>query len=137
MTSKEIAEIQSMTPADKILPLIFKNGSKITEIGLSCGNCGGDVEQQHIRGAAAPTNEHTIAYSGFGLCYACKNVTPFDCRFIDDGTFLVKTKDGWSWSRITRDDPGLLVMACRYLRTLVAGRRGDSGRSQGNKDNDV
>jgi hypothetical protein len=124
MTSKEIAEIQSMMPAREMLPLIFRNGSKITEIGLSCGNCGADVKQQHIRGDACPTNEHTIAYSGFGLCYACKNVTPLECRFVDDGTFLVKTKDGWTWNRITRDDPGLVVIAWRYLRSLVANRRG-------------
>jgi len=124
MTNKEIAEIESMTPADKILPLIFKNGSKITEIGLSCGNCGVDVKQQHIRGAAYSTNHHTIAYSGFGLCYACKTVTPIECRFIDDGTFLLKNKDGWVWNRITPEDLGLFVIAWRYLRSLVACRRG-------------
>lgn len=124
MTSKEIAEIESMTPADKIFPLIFKNGSKINEFWLSCGNCGVDVKRQHIRGAAYSTNHHTIAYSGFGLCYACNTVTPIECRFVDDGTFLLKTKDGWAWNRIIRDDPGLVVIAWRYLRSLVAGRRG-------------
>jgi hypothetical protein len=124
MTSEEIAKIQSMTPADKTLPITFKNGSKISKIWLSCGKCGGDVEQQHIHGDASFTNEHTIAYSGFGLCYACKTVTPLECRIIDDGTFLLKNKDGWSWNRITRDDPGLVVIAWRYLRSLVAGRQG-------------
>jgi len=124
MTDAERREINSKPPASEVLPLIFKNGSRINDMGLECGNCGKDISATQIRGDMSRINEHCVTFIGHGLCYQCRTVTPTECRFSDDGSMLVKDGSDWRHAMITQEKTGLVVMVQNRLKTLVKFLRG-------------
>jgi len=120
MTDTDLRKIASMSTVSQLLPFLFKNGSRIHEIGMSCGKCGKDIPAAQIKGTADQINEHCTAFTGKGFCYECRTITPVECHFADDGSFLSRSGTGWRRGIITMDYPWLLVNAWRRLRTLVA-----------------
>lgn len=124
MTDTERREISSKPPASEILPLIFKNGTRINYMGLDCGNCGKDVPAAQIRGDMSRINEHCITFSGHGLCFHCRTFTPVECRFSDDVSMLIKDGAGWKHAMITQEKTGLVVIVRNWLKTLAKHLRG-------------
>jgi hypothetical protein len=124
MTDAERREISNQPPASEILPLIFKTGTRINSMAIACGNCGKDVPSTQIHGNMSRINEHCATFSGHGLCYQCRTVTPIDCRFSDDGSMLIKDGSGWQRSMITREKTGMVVMVRNWLKTLAKYMRG-------------
>lgn len=107
-----------------MLPLVFKNGTRINDMGLECGNCGKDILATQIHGDMSRMNEHCITFTGHALCYECRTFTPLGIRFFKDGSMLIKDDSGWRRSMITQEKTGLVVMARNWLKTLAKYLRG-------------
>jgi hypothetical protein len=107
-----------------VLPLVFKNGTRINDMGLECGNCGKDILATQIHGDMSRMNEHCITFTGHALCYECRTFTPLGIRFFKDGSMLIKDDSGWRRSMITQEKTGLVVMARNWLKTLAKYLRG-------------
>jgi hypothetical protein len=95
MTEAEFKKIEECNAVSDLLPLEFRNGTRIDEIGTTCGNCEKEIPSGTIRGSITKLNEHCISFHGHGICYGCKTVTLIDVRFADDGSFLCKINDSW------------------------------------------
>jgi hypothetical protein len=122
MMGTEVRKIASMSTVSQLLPFLFNNGSRIDNIGMNCGKCGKDIPSAKIKGTAHQINEHCTAFSGYGFCYECRTITPVECRFADDGSFLSRSGTGWRLGIIAMDNSGLLVNAWRRLRSIVSGK---------------
>ena len=126
MTDAEFRKFESTTPASEVLPFVFKNGLIVSNLGIYCGGCGQDVPSTQIRGTVLHIYEHCISFSGLGLCYECRTITSIECRFADDASFLEKSGDAWIHHMINQDEPGLIVTAWRYFKSLANRLKGPS-----------
>jgi hypothetical protein len=108
-----------MLKVNELLPLLFKNGFRINAIGFNCGNCKKNIPSTQIHGIATELNEHCMAFTGKGYCYECRTITPVECRFSDDGSFLNKSKSGWKRGNITIDYLGTAFVVWRKLKAFA------------------
>lgn len=122
VTDNQFCKIAKATPVSEMVPFTFTScNTRIDSFTCDCAKCGQEIPQEHIRGESNSHNKHTIEFIGHGICYACRTLTPVNVRFADDGSFMTKTETGWNRNMITQQvDPGLVVVAWRNFRSLVA-----------------
>jgi len=115
----EFQRILSLPSLVTSLPYSFGNGGRIDNVVISCACCEVELEPESIRAEFSQTAAgSTASLKGYGLCQACKTITPFEVRFADDGTALCRGSNGWStqsWGE-PRDFDGFLTISGRFFK---------------------
>ena len=99
ITNDVIIKLNSMVSFNKLFPYQRKADDdnsfyKLQSISISCSQCKKDIPQNHSYGLLAEC-AHNTNLEAYGLCVDCKLITPVTCRFRDDGSYLIKSSDGW------------------------------------------
>lgn len=119
VSDEDIQNIMSLPSLTLSLPYSFGNGGRIDHIVISCACCEAELEPGAIRAEFSQiTDGSTASLKGFGLCQACKTITPLEVRFADDGSALCRNSNGWSaqfWGK-PQDSNGFLTLTGTFFR---------------------
>lgn len=118
MTDVELTRIMSKPAVSKSLPVSFKNGFTVCDFSVTCGKCSKEVTTNNIKGDVLQMNDSCTSFNGHALCYDCQTVTPVECRFRDDGTYLIKDGAGWRQEWISVKFPSLISLMQHILKNL-------------------
>lgn len=120
MTDTEFQKIMAKPAATTSLPFNFDNGFSVCSFTITCGNCGRVVPMDNIKGDAQRINDCCTSFVGYALCHECRTVTPLECRFRNDGTYLCKDGAGWRQGLISIKHPGLFTFVRQIFNNLFA-----------------
>lgn len=113
----EADKILSMPPVAGQLPYRFANGSFVEGLAGNCISCGKEIAGEDLRGEVFAMNTNSVTVTAYAICYDCKLITPVECRFADDGTYLSKTIHGWVPGRYAEEHkPGFLHRLIALLK---------------------
>lgn len=88
-------QIEQMPTISSQLPYTYKGGV-IDEMAVSCAKCGKEISQASMRGTfKLVAYGHALTLDGYAICYECHTITPVAVKYNDDGTALVKDRNGW------------------------------------------
>jgi len=108
ISQDEVAAIFHSPSIDSILPYQFRNGTTVNEFRTSCDSCGGEISEENIHITITYETASCLAFRGSAVCHreGCHLIGLYEVRFSDDGTFLVKTRTGWTEHRLQTKDCG-------------------------------
>lgn len=79
VSEEEFKRITSLPAMADLLPYIFKNGSRIDTMTISCSQCNGNVPLENAHGVFTEYGT-TTALSVYLLCMNCRIISPFEAR---------------------------------------------------------
>ena len=95
ITDEEARKIEQLPILANQIPYHF-SGAVIEGLEIPCASCGAALTEMAIRGAFdLSADEKTAHLRGHGVCYSCKTITPFESKFRNNGTCLIKSETGW------------------------------------------
>ncbi len=119
ISDEEIRKIMLLPILTTSLPYCFGNGGRIASVSIACACCDAELEPESLRAEFSQVEGgRNATLKGYGLCYACKTITPFEVRFADDGSALCRSSDGWTamtWGD-AQDTDGFLTITGRFFR---------------------
>jgi thymidine kinase len=93
-----------MPSLDSQMPLVFRSGEEVREIGAHCGVCGQKVPGENIRGRVFWPLKTVVVIEAAAYCRDCMVATPLDYRLYEDGRIIEPVngaQDVGSWDART------------------------------------
>jgi hypothetical protein len=77
------------------LPLMFVNGTKVTQFKCKCSACKTTLPDELVRGYVTKPFETVAIVDAVGVCPKCNMATPYLYRLYNDKRVAVLTDKGW------------------------------------------